>query len=97
MDLQHVKDVIDRLASIPHIKILFLGGEPLERKDIIEIVKHAKSRGVYAGIDTNASLLTPELAKALKHAGLDKLNVTIYGTTSKTHDAFTKPGHFRHV
>ncbi|HAF95402.1 MAG: hypothetical protein A2X34_05200 [Elusimicrobia bacterium GWC2_51_8] len=97
MDLQHVKDVIDRLASIPHIKILFLGGEPLERKDIIEIVKHAKSRGVYAGIDTNASLLTPELAKALKHAGLDKLNVTIYGTTSKTHDAFTKPGHFRKI
>ena len=97
MTLESVKEVIDRIAATLPVKMLFLGGEPSERKDIVEIIRHAKSKGVYAGIDSNASCLGKEVLHRLKAAGLDKLNITVYGTSAEVHDHFTQPGHFAQI
>jgi len=59
-------------------KVKITGGEPLVRKDIVEIVNRVASvQGIQElSMVTNASLLEP-LAEPLKKAGLDRVNINI--------------------
>lgn len=83
---------INELAQFPEkIKTLrFVGmGEPLLHKDIVKMVKRAKEAQVANTVEviTNGSLLTHEMADGLIQAGLDRLVISLQGTSaSKYHD-----------
>jgi cyclic pyranopterin phosphate synthase len=69
---------IAQIASeqgIKHIKLT--GGEPLVRKDIVEIVKRIKPYVEEVSMTTNASKLS-ELACKLKEVGLARVNVSLH-------------------
>jgi radical SAM protein with 4Fe4S-binding SPASM domain len=68
--------------------IIFDGGEPTLRDDLVELVKHAHDVGLRPLLGTNATLITENLAKKLKDAGLRAVAVSLDGATSDTHDAF---------
>ena len=77
------------------IRLDLLGGEPLLREDIFEIVRYAKSNTAIQEIVlyTNGTLATKSLTKNLFDAGLDKAIVTLVSLTPHKHDDFTKvPG-----
>ena len=68
--------------------LIFAGhGEPLLHRRIADMVAYAKDKGIAerTEIVTNASLLTQELSDALIDAGLDRLRVSIQGTTSEAY------------
>jgi len=58
--------------------VRFLGGEPLVREDMTEIIGAASS-SVATEMVTNGTLITPELAEALVRSGLHNLRVSIDG------------------
>lgn len=59
-------------------KIRLTGGEPLVKKNIVSIVKNIKNiNGVEELCLTTNGTLLPKLAKDLKNAGLDRLNISI--------------------
>lgn len=63
---EYVKKIIDNIVR-SQIKIIrFTGGEPLLRKDIFELLKYAKNRGLETRLNTNGSLVGPKTAKKLK-------------------------------
>ena len=65
--------------------VAFMGlGEPLLHPRFLDMVRHAKERGLRAEVTTNALLLSPELAAGLLSAGLDQLVVSIDGATAET-------------
>lgn len=70
--------IIDELAShnFRHLKIT--GGEPLIRKDIIDVLRYASSKLV-TDISTNASLLTEEKVRALNELKLKMIHVSLDG------------------
>jgi len=83
--------VIDRLAEVADFKTLvFSGGEPLVREDICELISHAKMRGFYPLIATNATLITPDVANRLKSAGLLGIAASIDSMKDEVHDSFRK-------
>lgn len=83
--------VIDPLAEVDDFKTLvFSGGEPLVRDDIFELIAHAKSRGFYPLIATNATLITPDVAKRLKRAGLLGIAASVDSMKDDVHDSFRK-------
>jgi len=83
--------VIDRLAEVADFKTLvFSGGEPLVREDIFELIAHAKTRGFYPLIATNATLITPDVAERLKRAGLLGIAASIDSMKDEVHDSFRK-------
>ncbi|MEM2020980.1 MAG: GTP 3',8-cyclase MoaA [Zestosphaera sp.] len=53
------------------------GGEPLVRRDIVDIVRELKSASDEVSLSTNGSLLKPK-ASALLDAGLDRANVSLH-------------------
>ncbi len=86
--------VIDRMTEVSDFKsLIFSGGEPLVREDIFELIAHAKRRGFYPIIATNATLITREVARKLKKAGTLGIAASIDSTKDAVHDAFRKkPG-----
>jgi MoaA/NifB/PqqE/SkfB family radical SAM enzyme len=72
------KDVIGEIAAFcPHI--YFFGGEPLLRKDCLDIVSYASSKGSYVGINSNGTLLAGK-GNDLIDSGLDYIIVSLDGT-----------------
>ncbi len=55
--------------------MVLTGGEPTMRRDLVALVAHAAARGVQVELETNAALITIELAHALRRAGLTKARV----------------------
>jgi Fe-coproporphyrin III synthase len=70
---------IDHLAEFKVPVILFSGGEPLLRADLIELVTYAKSKGIRATISTNGTLLTRERTSTLKNLGVGYIGVSLDG------------------
>ncbi len=81
------KALIDDLAQYGSPVLLFSGGEPLMREDILELIGHARSRGMRAVLSTNGTLITRELAKKLKDLDLSYVGISLDGL-QKTHDMF---------
>jgi len=79
--------VIDDLAEMNVSLLLISGGEPLLRKDIFELAKYAKLKGIKCALSTNGTLITPEIAEQLKKAGFIYVGVSLDGM-KETNDRF---------
>jgi 12,18-didecarboxysiroheme deacetylase len=88
------RTLIDDLAGFGVPVILFSGGEPLLRPDILELVAHARERGLRAVLSTNGTLITESLAAGLKRLDVSYVGISIDGLEG-THDRFRgEPGAF---
>ncbi len=86
------KRAIDKLRAAGVPMLTFTGGEPTQRADIAELVDHAK--WFITRLNTNGVNITEELALALKKAGLDSMQVTLYSHNEETHNALVGSAHF---
>jgi 12,18-didecarboxysiroheme deacetylase len=87
--------LIDDLAGFGVPVILFSGGEPLLRPDILQLIAHAGRRGLRSVLSTNGTLITPELSLRLKDLALSYVGISLDGL-EPTHDRFRgSPGAFR--
>ncbi len=71
--------VLDDLADFGSPVVLFSGGEPLMRPDLIELAGYAVSKGMRAVISTNGTLITPSVAVQLKTIGLSYVGISLDG------------------
>jgi len=81
------KKLIDDLAAFGSPVILFSGGEPLIREDLLDLAQYATDKGMRAVISTNGTLITKEIAIKLQKIGLSYVGVSLDGL-EKTHDKF---------
>ena len=88
MDTSQAKKAIDIMARAGVTILAFSGGEPLVRKDIFELTKYASYKGMYVAIATNATLITKEMARKMKDAGIRFVQISLDGANAKTHDEF---------
>jgi radical SAM protein with 4Fe4S-binding SPASM domain len=89
--LKNILHILRQFDKVP-IRLDLLGGEPLLREDICEIVRYAKSNTAIQEIVlyTNGTLATDGLTKNLFDAGLDKAIVTLISHIPYKHDDFTR-------
>lgn len=59
--------------------IIFSGGEPLMRKDILSLISFAKDLGFQCHLSTNGVLITKEVAKALSELKVSYVGISIDG------------------
>ena len=76
---QEGKALLDDLAQFGCPVVLFSGGEPLMRKDLIELADYAVNKGMRAVISTNGTLITPAVARDLKKVGLSYVGISLDG------------------
>ena len=71
-------------------KIRLSGGEPLIRKDIVEIISKINSVGFNDISITTNGILLEKYAKDLKESGLDRVNVSLDTLNPETYEFITK-------
>ncbi|QLH78036.1 TIGR04347 family pseudo-SAM/SPASM protein [Halosimplex rubrum] len=81
------KRFLDELSEFGAPVVLFSGGEPLAREDLVELVAHASDAGLRPVLSTNGTLLTEERAERLREAGLQYVGVSVDGMPERN-DAF---------
>lgn len=74
--------------------VTFTGGEPFVRKDLFDIVREAKSRGIGCNIFTNGTLVCGDILERIFESGIDKLIFSVDGIND-VHDSIRGlPGSF---
>ncbi|OIP75758.1 MAG: hypothetical protein AUK06_01340 [Parcubacteria group bacterium CG2_30_36_18] len=92
-------DYANLVKALKPLVVQLSGGEPLLRKDILDIVKAINQFGglPYTILVTNGVLLNEEIYLKLKEAGLDQLSISL-DFPDERHDWFRRhPGLFNHL
>jgi 12,18-didecarboxysiroheme deacetylase len=84
---QAALDLLRDLKDFGTPVVLFSGGEPLLRPDLLELVDRAVAHGMRAVISTNGTLISRDLAWRLKDLGLSYVGISLDGAAA-VHDRF---------
>ena len=76
---------LDGLLDGPR-ELVFSGGEPLLRKDILELIKFGTEKGFKTLIPSNGYLIDEDMAKRIADSGLQETFVSLDSINAKTHD-----------
>lgn len=88
--------IFDQIEEAGCLWLLLTGGEPLLRKDFLEIYAYAKKKGFLISLYTNGTLFTAEIADYLAEWPPNDVEITLYGVSKETYEAITKiPGSFK--
>ncbi|MEH7387367.1 pyrroloquinoline quinone biosynthesis protein PqqE [Bacillus sp. JJ1521] len=80
------KRVLSEAADLGVVEVHFSGGEPLLRKDLVELIEHANSLEMYTNLITSGIGLTEEKAMRLKKAGLANVQISFQAGEEKLSD-----------
>jgi len=81
--------VIDDIAAFaPECVTILTGGEPLLRRDILDIVRRAAERGLWVVVGTNGVRISETVAAKLSEAGARGLSLSLDALDPDRHDRF---------
>ncbi len=87
--------VLDELADMGSLWLLFTGGEIFARRDFLDIYTYAKKKGFIITLFTNGTLITEKIADYLAEWRPFSIEITLYGRTKETYEKLTRiPGSF---
>jgi radical SAM protein with 4Fe4S-binding SPASM domain len=86
LSFERFRAIVDALPALHTLTLQGLG-EPLLAPDLFGMIAYATARGVRAGFNTNATLLTRPTAERLVDAGLGWLCVSLDGASPATYEA----------
>ena len=79
--------LIDELAALGCLNLVFGGGEPLVRRDLPDLIAHANQCGVGVTISTNAVAASPQVIESLRPVRIDRFSVSMDAATEAEYDA----------
>lgn len=84
------KTLLEQIARANFKIMIFSGGEPLMRPDIVELVAYATKLGLRPVFGTNGTLITLDMAKKLKEAGAMGMGISLDSLDKEKHNQFRK-------
>ncbi len=91
------KETIDQLYKELLYLVFYFQGEPYLNPDFLDMVKYASSKKIYTATSSNAHYLTDENAKRTVESGLDRLIISIDGTTQYVYQQYRVGGNLEKV
>ena len=96
LSFDEIRNIVDQARALGTRHWSISGGEPMLRPDFPDIFDYLTQKAVSYTLNTNGTLITPELARLLKRKGTKM--VALYGATGETYDHVTRhPGGFEKV
>jgi len=88
------KEVIRKIALCREMgvqMVLFSGGEPTIRRDLLKICKACKAMGLAFGLITNGRMLSYQgYRQALLEAGMQYVHTSLHGADARTHNTIVQ-------
>ncbi|AKQ66556.1 Radical SAM, Pyruvate-formate lyase-activating enzyme like protein [Myxococcus hansupus] len=97
LSVKEMDGLFAQLAALGSFRLGLTGGEPLMRKDLLDILDAATGHGLHPCITTNALLIDERWARELGQRELVWLNVSLEGGNAVTNDAVRGAGVFDRV
>ncbi len=94
LKLAEMDSLFAELDALGSFRLGLTGGEPLMRKDLLDVVDAALAHGLHPCLTTNGLLLDEPWARELSRHDLVWLNVSLDGATAATNDAVRGAGTF---
>lgn len=91
------KSTIDSVYKELIFLTFYFQGEPYLNPNFLEMVKYASDKGIYTSTSTNAHYLTNEQATKTVESKLNKLIISIDGTTQETYEQYRIGGTLQKV
>lgn len=83
---------IDELADRLIYLIFYFQGEPFINPQFLEMVNYAHKKGIYTITSTNAHFLDDATAKKAVESGLDRMIISVDGTTQEVYEQYRRAG-----
>lgn len=95
LSFETIRRIVDQAADAGVFSLTLTGGEPLLRRDFLDIYDHVKSRGIVPILFTNGTLITPRIAEHLAEYPPFFVDVSVYGCSRETYESITgQPGSY---
>ncbi|RME99013.1 MAG: radical SAM protein [Bacteroidetes bacterium] len=91
------RQTIDELAADLLYLIFYFQGEPYINPDFLDMVQYAHRRRLYTITSTNGHFLNEDNARRTVESGLDRLIISVDGTTQEVYEQYRKAGKLDHV
>ncbi len=91
------KATIDSLYKELLYLIFYFQGEPYINPKFLEMVRYAHDKGIYTITSTNGHFLNDENARQTIESGLDRLIISVDGTTQEVYENYRKEGKLESV
>lgn len=86
------RKTIDDLHRDLSFLIFYFQGEPYINPDFLDMVQYASQRGIYTITSTNGHFLNEENARRTIESGLDRLIISVDGSTQEVYEQYRKSG-----
>jgi radical SAM protein with 4Fe4S-binding SPASM domain len=83
---------VDDLQRDLFFLIFYFQGEPYINPDFLDMVRYASERGIYTITSTNGHFLSEENARKTVESGLDRLIISVDGSTQEVYEQYRKRG-----
>lgn len=88
LTLDECHSLIDEMKFLGTEMIILTGGEPLLRKDIYDIAKHASEKGMWVVMGTNGVLVNDKVAQRMIECGVKGVGISIDSIDPEKHNTF---------
>jgi radical SAM protein with 4Fe4S-binding SPASM domain len=92
LNIDLFKKVIDELGDTLMWLTFYFQGEPFLHPQFLEMVEYAASKNIYTTTSTNAHYLTPEVCRQIVKSRLDRLIISMDGTTQDVYESYRVGG-----
>jgi len=97
IDVQRFKQLVNQIQRYAYIVELYNWGEPFLHPQILELIEYAHRRRVSVRLSSNMNRFTPELARGVVASGLDRLIVSVDGSTQQVYERYRRGGNLERV
>ena len=88
---------LDQLSPTLSYLNFYFQGEPFIHNDILQFISKASQAGIYTSTSTNAHFITEKKAKEIVQSGLDRILISIDGTTQEVYEQYRVHGSLQKV
>ena len=92
LDLTFYNKIIDEQSKSLSYLLLYFQGEPFLHQNFVQMIKYAANKGIYTATSTNAHYFTDDVARETVESGLDRLIISIDGTTQDVYEQYRVGG-----
>lgn len=97
LKLEFFKNLIEEQKNTLAYLTFYFQGEPYINPHFLDMVKYASDNKIYTSTSTNAHFITPEVAEKTVKSGLDRIIISIDGTTQEVYEQYRKQGNLDKV
>ena len=88
---------LDQLSPTLSYLNFYFQGEPFIHNDILQFISKASQAGIYTSTSTNAHFITEKRAQEIVQSGLDRILISIDGTTQEVYEQYRVHGSLQKV